>query len=73
MDRETQPRHREMDRKTESRLRELEKTVDALTDEVVDMQKRLDDLEDTRDTEIELDEVGVKEEAEKTEDDIYVA
>ncbi|MFW5930044.1 MAG: DUF7518 family protein [Halobacteriota archaeon] len=62
-----------MDRKTESRLRELEKTVDALTDEVVDMQKRLDDLEDTRDTEIELDEVGVKEEAEKTEDDIYVA
>ncbi len=68
-----------MPREDESRLRELEKTVDALTDELIDMKKRVSELEDDEDVEIEREEVGVEEEkteedeVEKTEDDIYVA
>ncbi len=69
-----------MSRENESRLRELEKTVDALTDELIDLKKRVAELEDEPDVEIEREEIGVEEEeneeegeVEKTEDDIYVA
>lgn len=68
-----------MSRENESRIRELEKTVDALTDELIDLKKRVAELEDEPDVEIEREEIGVEEEepeegeVEKTEDDIYVA
>ena len=54
-----------------SRLKELETTVDALTDEIVEVQQRLEELE-SRDG--DRDEIGVGvDEEEETEDDIYVA
>jgi prefoldin subunit 5 len=56
-----------------SRLKELETTVDALTDEIVEVQQRLDELEGTE----ERNEVGVgvdePEDEEEEDDDIYVA
>ncbi len=57
-----------------SRVNELETTVDALTDEIVDLQKRLDEVEGEGGKE-EKDEVGVGLETEKDGDgdDIYVA
>jgi len=56
-----------------SRVKELETTVDALTDEVVDLQKRLDEME-KGDKEEDRDEVGVGiEEDEWDDNDIRVA
>ena len=52
-----------------SRLNDLETTVDALTDEIVEVQQRLDEIEGR-----ERDEIGVGvEEEEEEDDDIYVA
>ncbi len=68
-----------MSRDKDSRIRELEKTVDALTDELIDLKKRVAELEETEDVDIDREEIGVEEpeeeegEVEKTEDDIYVA
>ncbi|MFP4187853.1 MAG: hypothetical protein ACLFR5_00365 [Halobacteriales archaeon] len=55
-----------------SRLKELETTVDALTDEIVEVQQRLDELENG---DCDRDEigVGVDEDEENEGDDIYVA
>ena len=54
-----------------SRVNELETTVDALTDEIVDLQKRLDEIEGDDE---EKQEVGVGvDENEDDEDDIRVA
>ena len=56
-----------------SRVNELETTVDALTDEIVDLQQRLNELEGSDE---EKDEIGVgMEEKEDGDDDndIYVA
>jgi predicted nucleic acid-binding Zn-ribbon protein len=55
-----------------SRLKELETTVDALTDEIVDIQQRLDEIEE-REAERNEIGVGVDEEEETEDDDIYVA
>lgn len=60
-----------MKQQLDSRLRELEATVDALTDEIVELRRRLDELEGK---EGERQEVGVDMDAqEEDEDDIYVA
>ena len=54
-----------------SRVKELETTVDALTDEIVDLQHRLDEMESEGE---EKDEVGVGIEEDDGEDsDIRVA
>ena len=54
-----------------SRVKELETTVDALTDEIVDLQHRLDEMESEGE---EKDEVGVGIEEDDGEDsDIHVA
>jgi|GEM_PF-2320678 chaperonin cofactor prefoldin len=54
-----------------SRVKELETTVDALTDEIVDLQHRLDEMESEDE---EKDEVGVGIEEDDGEDsDIRVA
>ena len=54
-----------------SRVKELETTVDALTDEIVDLQHRLDEMESEDE---EKDEVGVGIEEDDGEDnDMYVA
>jgi len=54
-----------------SRLKELETAVDALTDEVVEVQQRLDEMENG---DGERDEIGVGvDEEEEQDDDIYVA
>jgi uncharacterized protein YqgV (UPF0045/DUF77 family) len=55
-----------------SRLKELETTVEALTDEIVEVQQRLDELEGEDGGRDEVG-VGVDEEEEKEDDDIYVA
>lgn len=56
-----------------SRVKELETTVDALTDEIVDLQKRLDEVEEEEEDE-EKDEVGVGiEEDDGDDNDIRVA
>jgi predicted nucleic acid-binding Zn-ribbon protein len=55
-----------------SRLKELETTVDALTDEIVEVQQRLEELE-SRDGDRDEIGVGVDEEEETEDDDIYVA
>lgn len=60
-----------------SRLNELETTVDALTDEVIELQQRLDDIEGG--DEEPSEEVGVrtddgeKEETDDADGDIRVA
>lgn len=55
-----------------SRVKELETTVDALTDEIVDLQKRLDEVEE--EDEEDRDEVGVGiEEDDGDDNDIRVA
>jgi len=64
-----------------SRLNELETTVDALTDEVVELQQRLDEVEDG--DEDQREEVGVGADSDEdnedddtgidTDDDITVA
>jgi uncharacterized protein YqgV (UPF0045/DUF77 family) len=54
-----------------SRVNELETTVDALTDEIVDLQKRLDEIEGDDEKKQEVG-VGV-DENEDDEDDIRVA
>lgn len=60
-----------MKQQLDSRLRELEATVDALTDEIVELRQRLDELEGK---EGERQEIGVDMDAEEEdEDDIYVA
>lgn len=61
-----------MKQQLDSRLRELEATVDALTDEIVELRRRLDELEGK---EGEKEEIGVDmdTEEEEDEDDIYVA
>ncbi len=58
-----------------SRLKELETTVDALTDEIVEVQQRLDELEAEEGEKGERKEVGVgvDEPDEEDDDDIYVA
>ncbi|MDY7083263.1 MAG: hypothetical protein SXQ77_12880 [Halobacteria archaeon] len=55
-----------------SRVRELEATVDALTDDLVDMKERIDELEGG-DNKNNRDEVGVGVDEEEESDDIYVA
>jgi len=56
-----------------SRVNELETTVDALTDEIVDLQQRLDELEGSDE---DKDEIGVgveKSDDGDEDDDIRVA
>jgi len=54
-----------------SRLKELETTVDGLTNEIVEIQQRLNELEGKGE---ERDEVGVAIDGEDGEsDDIYIA
>jgi len=55
-----------------SRVKELETTVDALTDEIVDLQKRLDEVEDEEEERDEVG-VGVDERDDDEGDDIRVA
>jgi predicted nucleic acid-binding Zn-ribbon protein len=55
-----------------SRVKELETTVDALTDEIVDLQKRLDEVENEEEYE-DRDEVGVGIEDDGEDNDMYVA
>jgi prefoldin subunit 5 len=55
-----------------SRLKELETTVDALTDEIVEVQQRLEELE-SQDGDRDEVGVGVDEDEETEDDDIYVA
>ncbi|MCX2818689.1 MAG: hypothetical protein ACI9QA_000821 [Methanobacteriota archaeon] len=66
-----------MSRDLRSRLKELETTVDALTDEIVEIQQRLDEMENAEEKRNEIG-VGVDEEEGEDEgmnedDDIYVA
>jgi uncharacterized protein YqgV (UPF0045/DUF77 family) len=61
-----------MSKDLRSRLKELETTVDALTDEIVEVQQRLDELEDEDSDRNEVG-VGVDEEEGTEDDDIYVA
>jgi len=64
-----------MSKDLRSRVKELETTVDALTDELVEVQQRLDELEAEEDGEGKRKEVGVgvDEPDEQDDDDIYVA
>jgi len=64
-----------MSKDLRSRVKELETTVDALTDELVEVQQRLDELEAEEDGEGKRKEVGVgvDELDEEDDDDIYVA
>lgn len=61
-----------MSKDLRSRLKELETTVEALTDEIVEVQQRLDELEGEEGGRDEIG-VGVDEEEKKEDDDIYVA
>lgn len=62
-----------MKQQLDSRLKELEATVDALTDEIVELRRRIDELEGS-DEAMNEEEIGVgMDSEEEEEDDIYVA
>jgi len=52
-----------------SRLNELETTVDALTDEVMELQQRLDEVEGEGENEDPRDKVGVGADSEEDDED----